>query len=374
MLFRSEEKISTDAGSIEQEVSDGAEEAEVVDYEIADYAPEDYVTLGDYKGLEVEYVIPADITNEDVQAEIDSALEESAQYTDITDRGAEMGEWVNIDYTGTVDGEEFEGGTDEAYDLELGSNEFVDGFEDQLVGAKAGDTLDINVTFPSDYMDDTLAGKDAVFSVTVNQVYTKTLPEYNDDFVTSVSDSSTTTAEYEEEIRAQLKADAEDTAESTAQEEALQQAIANATVEGYPQDLYDACYDSTVASYVSYAEMFGLEYDDFMAEYMDMDDEDVVEATVSWVNEILVVEAIVNQEGMSLDDAAYQEKLEAMAAEYGYESGEEFEADYSSFSVRADILRSTVMPYLYENATVTQLTQEEYDTKYGVSDEVTDEE
>jgi len=140
----------------------------------------DYVTLGEYKGIEVTETTPT-VTDDYVQSYIDYALQSNMVTTEVTDRAVQTGDFANIDYEGKIDGVAFEGGTDKGYDLEIGSGSFIDGFEDGLIGAEIGETRDVTVTFPESYPNAEVAGKEAVFTVTVNSIHTESLPELTDE-------------------------------------------------------------------------------------------------------------------------------------------------------------------------------------------------
>lgn len=158
---------------------------------------EDYVTLGEYKGVAYTPQEESTVTDEEVQEEIENLRETYATTTQVTDRAAASGDTVNIDYTGKIDGEEFDGGSSSAYDLTLGSGTFIPGFEDQLVGVTPGATVDVNVTFPEEYSNNPdLAGKAAVFTVTMNYIQgEKQLPELNDEFAAGLGLTDVTTVD-----------------------------------------------------------------------------------------------------------------------------------------------------------------------------------
>ncbi len=328
------------------------------------YKVEDYVTLGEYKGLSVEYYIP-EVTDDDVQMTIQGELEDSAEYTEITDRPAQEGDSVNIDFVGTVDGQEFDGGSAEGYDLVLGSGEFVEGFEENLIGKNAGDTAKFTVTFPEDY-DEEIGGKEAEFSVTVNAVNQASVPEYNDAYVASVSDCKTT-AEYEAQKKEELLEDEKSNSLMEAQEEALSQAVENATLEGYPQELYDTLRQETVENYQLFAEFMGVEYEDFLAEYVGSE-EDLEAEVLIGVNEALVVQAIAEKEGLQVDDEEYQADLKKMAEEEEYDSLEEYEEEYGKDYIMRQILRSKVIDFLYSSAEVSEVSAEDMEEELESSD------
>ena len=164
----------------------------------AEVAIKPEVTLGQYKGIEVEKT-EITVTDEEVDAELKKTQEQNSREISV-DRPAQKGDTVVIDYAGTIDGEAFEGGSDKGHSLVLGSNSFIPGFEDQLVGAAAGSDVDVHVTFPEDYHAKDLAGKEAVFACTVHEVKTKEYPEIDDEFAQDVSEFDTL-AEYKEDIK-----------------------------------------------------------------------------------------------------------------------------------------------------------------------------
>lgn len=333
------------------------EESEKSGEDILDFKAEDYVKLGDYKGLSVKYPIP-EVFEDDVEFSIQQLVEEHTEYKEIKERASQEGDSVNIDFTGVIDGEEFDGGSGEDFDLVIGSGEFLEEFEKNLIDKNAGETFTFPVTFPEDYneMDPSLNGKTAEFTVTVNKVSEVIVPEYNDEFVKKVSDYSTT-AEYEEFLNADLMIYAQDESDSAAGEDALALAVQNATVDGYPKALYDYFYDETVEGYEFYASLMGMEYEEFLEE---MGENAVEEGTQAQTNEYLVVQAIADQEGLSVTEDSYQEEAKALAEEYEYESVEELEADYGKSGIIIQIVREKVVAFLCENAELEEVSQEEY--------------
>lgn len=344
------DKKQDDTGSTENADADGAS-GDVLDFKVSDY-----VKLGDYKGLEVTYPSVLEVTDEDVEEQIQYELEENTEYKEITDRGAKEGDNVNMDFKGTVDGEEFDGGSASDYELELGAGDFLEEFESNLMGKKAGETVTFKLTFPEDY-DETLGGKEAEFTVTINSVSEAVVPEYNEEFVKSVSDFKTI-KDYEASVKEQLEQDAKDSSKMEAQENALKTAIENATVDGYPQKLYDFFYDDTVTGYKNYAEFMGMEYEDFLENYMS--EEEINTMVDEQVNEYLVVRAILEQEGKEISDSEYKELAEKMAKENEYETLEEYEEDYGQTYVKTQLARERVLEILYESAKLKEIPYEEY--------------
>ena len=324
---------------------------------------DEYVTLGEYKGLPVEYLIP-EVTDEDVEMYIQGELEENAEYKDITDRPVQDGDSVNIDFTGKIDGEEFEGGSGEDYDLLLGNGEFLEDFEANLIGKNSGETVTFNTTFPEDY-DEELGGKEAEFTVTINSISEVVIQEYNDAYVASVSDCKTT-AEYEAQKKEELLESEKENSLLEAGESALSQAVENAQVTGYPQDLYDTLYTEAEENYKLFAEFMGMEYEDFLAEYIGTDD--LGDEVLEQVNETLVVQAIAQKEGLEVKDADYEAEANIMAEVEGYDSLESYEEDYGKDYIQRQLMRNKVLNFLYESAEVSEVTQDQIEFEEGEED------
>lgn len=343
----------------ENALSDSDTEASV--QEVFNYNVDDYVKLGEYKNLSVQYPVPV-ISDEDLEDSIAELIEENTEYKEISDRAAQKGDYVNLDFTGTIDGEEFEGGSAEDYEFTLGQEEFLEEFEENVIGKNSGETFSFKMVFPEDY-DEELTGKEAEFSVTLNSISEAVVPEYNDELVKKVTEYDSVQA-YEDAMREEMLITAQQEAEEAAGEDALAMAVANAQISGYPQALYDTCYNDNMETYQSYAEMFGMELDDFMAEFSDGGDID--SETLDWVNEILVAQAIAKQEGFEVTDDNYKEAAEELAIQNEYESLEDFEADYGKVSVMSMLARKRAIDFLYENAKVEEVSEDEY---YGGDDE-----
>ena len=333
--------------------------------DVLNFKAEDYVKLGDYKNLKVQYPVP-EVLEEDVEYAIQELQEENKEYREITDRPSKEGDSVNIDYTGVMDGEEFEGGSDTDYELVLGSGDFLEDFENSLIGKNKGETVTFPLTFPEEYFDSEAEGKQAEFTVTINKISEVIVPEYTDEFVAEVTDYKTI-EEYEEYIRGDLIATAQEESASASGEDALAMAVENAEVDGYPQELYDFYYDETVSGYQFYASMMGMEYEEFLEQ---MGEGAVEDAAIAQVNEYLVAQAIADKEGLAVTEEGYQEEAQALLEEYEYDTVEELEADYGKTSIITQIVRSRVVNFLYENADVEEVSQDEY---YGEDEELEEE-
>ena len=322
-----------------------------------DFYAQDYVKLGDYKGLEVQYPIPSEVTQDDIDSYIQDQISYYTEYTDV-DRAAKIGDSVCINFTGTIDGEEFDGGSAEDYILTLGSGEFLEDFENALVGKKTGETTTFSITFPDDYDEDgTLSGKEAEFTVTINYVSEVTVPEYNDQFVAEISDYKTT-AEYEAYVKELLAQNYENSSKDMAGEDALALAMENATVDGYPEELFNSFYEQTLADYQMYADFMGMDFEDFLTEYMSEDD--IKEVALDSVNEFLIVQAIADKEGIKLTKENFEEEAKQLATEYEYDSVESMQEDFGTSYLYTTLLREKVKDFLYDSAKVTELPEDEY--------------
>lgn len=290
----------------------GGEGTKIVDVNVADY-----VKLGDYKGIELTKE-STDVTDEQVEATIESDLKTNAQ-TLGADEPAELGDIVNIDYVGTIDGEEFDGGSTDGQgtDLELGSGSYIEGFEDQLVGAKTGETREVHVTFPEDYGSEELANKAAVFTVTVNSV--KRPAELTDEWVAENTDMKTVD-EYRQSVIDSLQQSAEASSEMTMKNTAWNQVVSESTISEYPEDLLEEETELVKSEMESQYQAAGMELTDFL-DQMGMTEEDYdaqcTELAKTRLQMILIAQDIIDKEGLSLDDEAYDDLRKDVISSYG---------------------------------------------------------
>lgn len=309
------------------------------------------VTLGDYKGVTVEKTIQS-VTDEDVQNEIDNAL---ANYPVEVDQAAKEGDTVNIDYVGKIDGEEFDGGSDQGADLKLGSGKFIDGFEDGLIGARKGETRTLNLTFPEDYTQD-LAGKAVEFTVTVNAVK-EPLSEPTDQWVADNIEGYDNIADYKAGIRSEQEESNEQTAENQVRYAAWTQVIDNCTINEYPETLVEVgkkLYEQQVETYAKYA---GMELDAYIESSGLTQEEyqsNMEEYGKNVAAQALVCQAICNKEGFAIGDDDYQKALQDMLTEYGC-TEEELIQTYGQDNVEQSIMLNRVSNLIMENANVTEV-------------------
>lgn len=309
------------------------------------------VTLGDYKGVTVEKTIQS-VTDEDVQNEIDNAL---ANYPVEVDQAAKEGDTVNIDYVGKIDGEEFDGGSDQGADLKLGSGKFIDGFEDGLVGARKGETRTLNLTFPEDHTQD-LAGKAVEFTVTVNAVK-EPLSEPTDQWVADNIEGYDNIADYKAGIRSEQEESNEQTAENQVRYAAWTQVIDNCTINEYPETLVEVgkkLYEQQVETYAKYA---GMELDAYIESSGLTQEEyqsNMEEYGKNVAAQALVCQAICDKEGFAIGDDDYQKALQDMLTEYGCTEDELIQT-YGQDNVEQSIMLNRVSNLILENANVTEV-------------------
>ena len=219
------------------------------------------VELGQYKNLGIVKTVD-EVTDDDVNAEIERARERASRWVEITDRPAKLDDQVNIDYAGFDGDVQFDGGTAEGHELVLGSGSFIPGFEEQLVGKSVGDACDVNVTFPEDYHAKELAGKPVVFKVKINGIREKDMPELDDEFVKEASETADTVDEYKAEIRADLEKKADSRGESAFENEVIEAVCENAKVD-IPAAMIDDQVDSMLRDMEMRMAYQGMRMDDY---------------------------------------------------------------------------------------------------------------
>ncbi len=302
------------------------------------------VELGQYKGVEIQRE-DRTVTDEEVQSAIDSRLEANPDWVEV-ERPAENGDTVNIDFVGIRDGEAFEGGTGENYDLVLGSGSFIDGFEEGLVGAVKGQELSLDLTFPDPYLNNPdLAGQPVVFDVTVNRVEEPQTPELNDAFVQRISDFDTVDA-WEADLRAQLE-DAKEQQAETAEENALFDAVvANATFTDVDASI-EAEYERMMEQNETLLAMQGMDLDQYLS-YFNMDQaayEERMHNQADYnVKLELVLAKIAETEGLEIDDETRQavadingvENFDALKEVAGETDAERFARNWTAMEFLKD--------------------------------------
>ena len=340
-----QEEESTEEVPVSQDPYEDTDTTPIVEKTVAEEGIEAFVTVGDYKGLELTKTVET-VSDEYVDEYIQSNLEFSP--LDLPDDAKiENGMVANINYVGRIDGVAFDGGTGQDYDLKIGSGSFIDGFEDQLVGAKKGDEVIVKVTFPQDYFSEELAGKDAEFTVTVNQV--KEIPtEATDEWIQAVSDYNNL-EEYREFLREdmQKKEDAHYLAEMRAEAWSLVRDKAEFTQ--YPKELYDK-YEAMVWSELEgMADMYGMNLQELMTNF-GVTKGYVTSEAKNYTQVELIAEYILMKEGKSFDDPEVEEIRQRLIENNGYANKEDALAngvseDLIEFSVRNAYAMDNVIGY-----------------------------
>ena len=272
------------------------------------------VELGAYKNLDIVKTVD-EVTEDDVKAEIESARDRASRWVEVEGRPAKLDDQVNINYAGFVGEEQFAGGTADNQELVLGSGSFIPGFEDQLVGAEIGADVDVNVTFPTEYHSEDLAGKEAVFHVHVNGIREKEMPELDEDFVKEVSETANTVEEYKTEIREKLEKQAENRAETAFENEVLEKVCENATVD-IPQAMIEDQIDNMLRDMEMRMAYQGMKLDDYF-KYTGQTREQVREMykqpAADRVKSQLVLAAVMSAEQIKADEAETDAEIQKYA-------------------------------------------------------------
>ena len=274
------------------------------------------VTLGQYKGVEVDKV-EVEVTDEDVQAELLNVQKQNSRTIPVEDRAAKMDDEVTIDFEGFVDGEAFEGGKGENYQLTLGSHSFIDTFEDQIVGKNIGEEFDVNVTFPEDYQAEDLAGKPAVFKCKLNGIKETELPELDDEFASEVSEFDTMD-EYKADLKATLQVKKEKAAKNTKEGLVIDQIIENSTME-IPDPMLETTKEQMLNEFSQQLSYQGLSVDQYF-QFTGMTKEKFLETSTPEaerrIKSRLVLEAIAKAEDIQVSEDELNDELKKMADMY----------------------------------------------------------
>ena len=361
----SESASETETGSEAESETESETEIKVAD--LPEYDASEYVTLGEYKGLTVE-VSPVEVTDEQVMDQIASETKQT-----LTEGTVESGDTVNIDYVGKMDGEEFDGGSAEGYDLEIGSCTFIDGFEDGIIGMQVGETKDLELKFPEEYHSEDLAGKDVVFTVTVNSI--SRVPELTDEVADSIVEGMTAEA-YQESVRQDLEDQAKESQKTEAEQKLLQAVYDNATINGYPEENLQYTMKRATDYYEWLASMYGMSLDDYLTNYgMTQDEfkEQLQPVAEEALGEEMTLLAIAKEENIEVSDQEYQDGLARYAETQGLDDPSKLEESYGENYIRNSLLQEKVLEFLYENATIEEVKETESDTE-AASEEATEEE
>lgn len=309
------------------------------------------LTLGEYKGVEIEKV-DAEVTEEDIMAEILKDQKENARKITVEDRAAELNDKTNIDFEGFVDGVAFEGGKGENYDLVLGSNTFIPGFEDQIVGKKIGEEFDVNVTFPEEYQAADLAGKPAVFKCKLNSITAEELPELDDEFAAEVS-SFETFAEYKEDKKNTLQVKKDKEAEAEKQEKVVAKVAENATVE-IPEPMIAFQQDRMLDEFGQRLMYQGLQLEQYFSLIKTTKEEfkeQIKPDAIARIKSSLVLEAVAAKENLTVSDEEVDEEIQKMADAYQMKADEikDMMGEKEMDNIRKDLAARAALKFLADN-------------------------
>ncbi|MBO8137237.1 MAG: trigger factor [Desulfotomaculum sp.] len=320
------------------------------------------VKLGKYKGFDIKKQ-PVEVTEEDVQKELEAMQNHHAKLVTVEDGEIENGDTAVIDFTGYVDGEEFEGGKAENYSLVVGSGTFIPGFEEQLVGMKPGEEKDVNVTFPEDYHVENLAGKEAVFKVKLNSIKRKELAPLDDEFAKDVSEFDTL-EELKADLMNKLKEGKERMAEQAVNREVVDKAVENAEVE-VPKAMVDKRLDEMIQNMESRLRTQGLSLEQYL-QYTNSSVEELREkmrddAEIE-VRRELVLEQIAKEEGLTVSEEEVDAEIEMVAPQFNQDP-KQFKFTLESMGnldvIKEDILRRKVIKHLVDEANIIEADNKE---------------
>ena len=315
-----------------------------------DTAAESNITLGQYKGLTLYKVDSSDIAQE-----IDNMM---AGYVELVavNRPAKEGDIVNINYVGKKDGIAFDGGTDdseEGYNLGLGSHSFIDGFEEGLIGATAGEVRDLNLTFPENYHSAELAGQAVVFTVTVNYVQEEVIPEFTDEFVKE-NFGFATAAEYVAALEDEMN-------KATFYDQIFAALVETSTVKNYPADLIEQEKQGVIDYYMYYVEMYsaylGMDFETTLTYMFDFESQEALEKfaeeyAYDVIKEQLVLSEVGVKEGLTVSEEEYQRRALEYAMYYGYEDVASFEMDYGAEQIINAVKTDYIVDYIVSQSVI----------------------
>lgn len=333
---------------------DGVDQQSMIDKYAA------YCDLPDYKGLEYEET-KTTVTDADVDAKIQSLLNQYATKTQVKEGTVKEGDNVNVDFVGSIDGEEFEGGNSNGagYDLTLGSGGMIPGFEEGIVGHKIGETFNVKATFPENYGKDELNGKEADFKITLNYKTDSQLPEYNDAFIASYTDA-TTVLEYEESVRKDLVEQYEKSDKSANESAVMKVLVEKITYNEYPEKEMQDLIDQSISQQEQAASQYGYSLGDYVTARYGFSNEDAFREYVQglaedFMKEKIAVCAVAKDAGITVDKAEVDDYKKSVMDYYGYDESK-LKENYSSEDLVYYALAQKVVDYLLENGKGVQAT------------------
>ncbi|MGN0404818.1 MAG: trigger factor [Bariatricus sp.] len=320
----------------------------------AEVAVKPEVTLGQYKGIEVDS-FSTEVTAEEVDAKLAEEQNKNARTITVEGRPVQDKDEVVLDFEGFVDGVAFEGGKGENYPLTIGSGSFIPGFEEQLIGVETEQEVEVKVTFPEDYHAEDLKGKDAVFKCTVHEIKAKELPELDDEFASEVSEFDTL-EEYRADVEKKLKEEKESTGKRAQEDQAVNAIVANAEMD-LPEAMIETEARQMVDSFAQRLQQQGLTFEQYMqftGMTVDKMTEEMRPQAEKRIKTRLVLEAIVNAENIEVSDERLDEEVAKMAEAYGMEADKlkEYMGDREKEQMKLDMAVQDAITFVVENAVV----------------------
>ena len=306
------------------------------------------VTLGEYKGVKGK-MLDTVATDEDVEAELKNMQDRNSRLVTIEDRKSQMGDTCDINFEGFVDGVAFEGGKGENYPLELGSNSFIPGFEEQVAGRETGEEFDVNVTFPEEY-EPSLAGKDAVFKCKINEIKAKEMPELDDEFAKDVSEFDTLD-ELKEDLKKQISERKEANAKTDFENQIIDQIVEDMQAE-IPECMFTQKCDDMVQDYAYRLQMQGLDlntYLGYLGQTMEQFKEQFMEGAKHQVKVKLALDAIVKAENIEATEEEIEQEVAKLAEQYSMDA-EQIKKAVPAEQLSADIVTRKAVDFVVENA------------------------
>ncbi|MBO5564154.1 MAG: trigger factor [Lachnospiraceae bacterium] len=327
---------------------------------VANLNVDDYVEVADYSEIPVS-VESSEVTEDDIQAELDMYLMYAASLEEVTDRDdVREGDTVNIDFEGKKDGVAFDGGTAQGFELEIGSGRFIEGFEEGLIGVKKGETVDLNLRFPDEYMNEELEGQEVVFTVTVNSIQASVEPDLTDEFVEGLNQTDhdgnpiKTVDDMKAYIRHYLEEDAESAYNGQVQQQMIDYLIENSTFKGeLPEEMNTRVHDMITNVYSYYAMMYGVDLETFMTQYYGSEsgdyEQDIQDAADQYQKQLLIIKSIAEKEGLTMTEEETEKRIEELAETNGvdvetYKNGMDIKA------LEEDLIGEKVLSFLAEKA------------------------
>lgn len=345
------------SGDSASEATTQTTEGETAQYETINIDADEYMELGEYKGLTVESAV-VEVTDEEVEEQVELLAQDYCEYKEITDRDTiKKKDYVNMDYTCTIDGQVNEDYSETDVDTQIGDGEYsIEGvydLDEQLTGAKVGDTITINFTFPEDYDDTDVAGKDCVLEVTVNKIEEEIIPEITDAFIKENTDCDTV-EEYKEQTRQELEDSYKSEVEQNVQDDLWNKIVENCTQKkDFSQEVIEAQEQNLIAENEEWAGYFDMEVEDFIEEYYGMSLEDYAKQTLK---NMCVQQLLIKKEGLTVTDEEYQDEIQTYIDDYGYEDENEIMEYYTEDEIRSDILYNKLMKALLSYTNVVEST------------------